>query len=492
MTGPAPSKSERYDVCLSYASEQGAYVGRVASDLRSRGVRVYYDQFETVNTWGKDLYQHLSRIYGDSSRYCVVFASKDYARKVITNHELRNAQSRALSENREYVLPARFDDTKLPGIPATIAYIDLRGMAPSVLAEHIQAKLAGAELARSPSSSVPDPSTRYRLWMIIAAALVFAGFVTAVALHVYGSPTTSANALVLTGHTGEVTAVAFSPDGETIATASRDLTVRLWDTSTGQTIRIIAPAPQSPNDPTTPVPAIAFSPDGKTLATTGSDGIALRNTATGKTTRTLAGHTGEVTAVAFSPDGETIATASRDHTVRLWDTTTGKTTHILAGHTREVTAVAFSRNGGMLASASGDDTARLWDTATGKFIRAFVGHRSAVFAVAFSRTGDTLATASDDGTARLWDTASAQTVRTLTGHRGAVYAVAYSLDGTDLATAGADRTARLWSTLPGRDPRTFAGHKRAVLAVAFNPHKQILATASADGTARLWPLGQIE
>ena len=122
-----------YDVCLSFAGEQRDYVEKVAQELTSHGVRVFFDDYEKAKLWGKDLYSHLDEIYQHLCRYCVLFASKEYADKVWTSHERRSAQARALKEKQEYILPARFDDTPIPGLPDTVHYIDLRRTSPSDL-----------------------------------------------------------------------------------------------------------------------------------------------------------------------------------------------------------------------------------------------------------------------------------------------------------------------------------------------------------------------
>lgn len=130
-----------YDVCLSFAGEQRDYVEKVAQDLTSRGVRVFFDGYERVKLWGKDLYSHLDEIYQHLCRHCILFASKEYADKVWTSHERRSAQARALKEKQEYILPVRFDDIPIPGLPDTIHYIDLRHTSPSDLANLALQKL---------------------------------------------------------------------------------------------------------------------------------------------------------------------------------------------------------------------------------------------------------------------------------------------------------------------------------------------------------------
>ncbi len=114
-----------YDVALSFAGEDRKYVEQVADILNAIGLKVFYDKYETVDLWGKNLYPHLRTIYQEKSKYCVIFISHYYSEKVWTNHERESAQARALMEKREYILPARFDKTELPGLLPTISYIDL-------------------------------------------------------------------------------------------------------------------------------------------------------------------------------------------------------------------------------------------------------------------------------------------------------------------------------------------------------------------------------
>jgi hypothetical protein len=135
------TKKFQYDVCLSFAGEDRRYVERVANDLRELGVRVFYDRYEQAALWGKDLYAHLHDVYSAAARYCVLFVSANYARKVWTNHERAAAQERAIQENREYILPARFDNTRVPGLRTTIGHLDLRALKPADLAKIIAKKL---------------------------------------------------------------------------------------------------------------------------------------------------------------------------------------------------------------------------------------------------------------------------------------------------------------------------------------------------------------
>jgi hypothetical protein len=130
-----------YDVALSYAGEDRAYVEKVAGILKSKRVRVFYDKYEQVTLWGKDNYDHLADVFENRAHFVVMFISKHYAEKVWPNHERKAAQARAVRERREYILPVRFDDTKLPGLSGNVGYIDLRTMTPEQLADLTLEKL---------------------------------------------------------------------------------------------------------------------------------------------------------------------------------------------------------------------------------------------------------------------------------------------------------------------------------------------------------------
>lgn len=299
----------------------------------------------------------------------------------------------------------------------------------------------------------------------------------------------------LKGSAGSVSCVAFSPDGETLASAglrSPD-NIRLWQVATGKLVRAIK---------WDGVTTIAFSPDGKTLAAgTNHWTIGLWDAATGKEVLPPKGHALGIQAVAFSPDGKTLASGSTDMTVRLWEASTGKEIRALEGHTGAICSVAFSPDGKTLASASEDMTVRLWDTATGQVIRTLRGPKGAIVSVAFSPDGKTLVLGSSDGTVRLLDAASAKELLSLQG-QDSIHAVAFSADGKTLA-AGSGNMLLLWQAATGKILRTIKGSEPPpgnangvqgfsvvpqISSVAFSPDGMVIAAANHDGKLRLWEL----
>jgi len=171
-TSPVPKSPSRrgpykYDVCFSFAGENRAYVSRVARCLKNRGVVVFYDMDEKAFLWGKNLVEHFGDLYEKKARYCVMFISEHYAVKLWTIHERRSAQARAFRSKKEYILPAYFDDTRLPGIPRTVAEVDLRKHRPLQLTKIIIDKLRLDQPDREfklPSASKPTkpPTTAPR------------------------------------------------------------------------------------------------------------------------------------------------------------------------------------------------------------------------------------------------------------------------------------------------------------------------------------------
>lgn len=147
-----------YDVALSFAGEDRAHAKKLAELLQHGGYKFFCDEYERAQLWGKNLYTHLSSVYKDEARYCVMFLSKHYARKVWTNHERQSAQARAFQESEEYILPVRLDDTEIPGILPTVGYLDLRSLSIVDVYQALVEKLGGKQRQLATDSSIPEPA----------------------------------------------------------------------------------------------------------------------------------------------------------------------------------------------------------------------------------------------------------------------------------------------------------------------------------------------
>ena len=282
----------------------------------------------------------------------------------------------------------------------------------------------------------------------------------------------------LEGHTDHVWSVAFSPNGNMLASASWDQTVRLWNVDTGQLLHILIEHEDVVN-------SVAFSPDGATLASGSWDGtIRLWNPHDGRLKRTLIEHEGGVASVGFSPDGRILASGSADQTIRLWDTRTWRLQKTITGHTHVVDVVVFSPDGSTLASGSRDTTIRLWNPNNGQHKGTLTGHTSDVIRMAFSPDGATLVTGSLDRTVRLWDPHTGKLKNTLPDSTTSRNPVAFSPDGDTLLTGG--RNISLWDPQTGEIKGVLAANIGNAVSIVFSPDGQMVASGSEDNAVRLW------
>ena len=352
---------------------------------------------------------------------------------------------------------------------------------------------------------------------------------------------------MLRGHTDTVFTVAFSPDGQQLASGSADQSICLWQVATGTLVNTFC-------DHVGPIFTLAFDPTGTLLASAGRDRVVrIWDLAARTLCHHCIGHTEEVIDLRFhyvTATGITwLITGSRDQSVRLWASDSGQLHHTLVDANNEILAIAASPGGHLLAASGADHMIRCWDLTTMQLRYSFSGHGDAVRALAFSADGITLASGGNDQTIRLWDTEKRRALYTiqgykneisalaispdgtllangnanhviylwplqqpadlppcqgptpepqpevqprqaLHGHYGAVRAVAFHPDGSLLVSGGDDDSIRLWQLAAGRwtEHQILRGHMGAVLTVAFSPDGQLLATGSADTTIRLWDL----
>ncbi|MFH2008392.1 MAG: serine/threonine-protein kinase [bacterium] len=283
----------------------------------------------------------------------------------------------------------------------------------------------------------------------------------------------------LDGHTNSVWAIVWI-DGQLLATASKDGTVRLWHAADGREVgRLDAHAG--------PALGLAASRDGRTLAAGYGDGATrLWDVATQRLVATLKGHRGSVSGVAFSPDGRTLATAGQDGISQLWDVAQRRKVAAFTQERERLLGVAYSPDGRLLATSTLSGKVTLYDVAKRHRVAELAGHRGPVWSVTFSPDGRTLASSGMDESVRLWDVGSRRQIERLVHHQGDVACADFSPDGKLLASVGVDGTVVVYHLRAQAVFGRTLAHSNHAWSVAWSPDGRSLATASWDRRAQIW------
>jgi WD40 repeat protein len=290
--------------------------------------------------------------------------------------------------------------------------------------------------------------------------------------------------LQLAGHTDAIEGLTFSPDGKWLITAGDDATMKIWDVTTGALLCDF-------QDFTGVIDSGVFSPDGTRFAFSDGSIHVWRFNLDSVEGRTTIGYEEILNipsagGVIFSPDGAQLAGVS-GNAIKLWDAVSGRELLTLAGHSGWVMGLAFSPDGKMLASTSLDGTVKIWSVTPGNetvtVLSPVTGYGSRV---AYDPTGRAFATNGGDGSITLWDVKTGEPRLTVKGHDLEVLNLAFSPDGSRFATGSLDGTTIIWDSATGKELLTLSGHEYGVRDIAFSPDGKLIATGGFDGTAKVW------
>ncbi|MEH2192755.1 MAG: NB-ARC domain-containing protein [Nostoc sp.] len=293
------------------------------------------------------------------------------------------------------------------------------------------------------------------------------------------------------GHRNAIYGITHSYQQNLLASAHEDQTIKLWDVNLNapQQLKLGLQPFRVLYGHSNRVFCVAFSPNGQFLASGSADRtIKLWSPYTGQCLKTLYGHGSWVWAIAFSPDNKLLASASHDHTIKIWDVHSGECWQTLQGHPGSVLAIAFSPDSKTLFSSGHEKIVKQWDIKTGICLNTWQADSNRVWAIAVSPDNQYVATGGDEQIVKLWDIHTGTCYRIFQGHTGQIVCILFTADGSRMISGSSDRTIKIWHIATGDCLATLENHQNWIWSLSLSHDEQTLLSGSQDETINFWDL----
>ncbi len=321
---------------------------------------------------------------------------------------------------------------------------------------------------------LPTPS--YRMLLLLWLTVIPAGFTVAQS----GAPERISLALE-EGKSGSVWDCAVSPKGSVAFSCGRDSTVKAWNTSTGECIRVMRA------EKPTLMTCLTLSPDGKQIASGDMNGaVTVWDAELGQTVTSFQAHDAYITGIEFTPSGRSFVTSARDGMVYVWDTDVATRRISIDAASVWVNAIALAPDGGTIVTAGQDGSIRAWDTYTGKAVLTYGMHSRFARSVAFSRDGKTLLSGGRDGEVKVWDAKSGVSLRSFRMENGYPHDLTVDPKSTRVIVSTANSIIEIWDWKPASRVSALGGSSYGAMAAALSPDGTRLYSAHADGALKVW------
>ncbi len=457
-----------YDVFLSHTSKDKPRVRRLAERLKDAGLRVWFDEWSI----GPGEIISLKVDEGlEQSRVLVLCISPNALASGWVALERSTAIHRDPASQGRRFIPLLLAESDLPDTLRRYRYVDFRGDTESAFAELLT--------ACKPESSEPLPSSSKTQQIQ-----------TKRPRQVHKIPRLVVPEQTLRGHSEWVTHVAFSPNGKSVASASGDTKIKIWDLASGNCqTELVGHSDE--------VLSVAFTSDGKRVVSGSRDcTIRVWDTESGKKILRLVGHTEDVWFVAILEGNKRVVSTGLDKTIRLWEITSAKILQVIeSDQNKEARIYCGAVDSSQMRILTGHEDGRLqvWNLGTGDCIGELTGHRAVVYSVKILKNGSIAVSGSEDGTIRVWDIAKETCIGVLEGHQSEVYAIDISPDDKTIASAGfADGTVRLWDLNSGKCLHVIERQKGSPTAIGFDPTGSRLVVGTLQGLLHVYRVAKAQ